>query len=417
MEFMNIILLDLFSGIGGFHKGLEDAGFVIEKSYYSEIDKHAIAIYKNKIKNAEYVGDITALEGRTLQRPNIITFGSPCQDFSVAGRRHGLEGQRSSLIGEAIRIVAECKPDIFIWENVKGIFSSNDGADFWAVIQAFIDIRCYRLEWQLLNTAWFLPQNRERIYLIGHLATDRRSEKGIFPITETFGMSDKSQKETRRNGKGVRDDNSRCIARTIQQRSAIDGSENLIKVANTLSERYYKDGAENLIGDFRLDEGIRIRKDNICPNINARERTDGCGQPIIVAQRGRENGQQLELQKEDKTNTLTGIQKDNMIIVSELTEYQGDKITQEDRGIMPTIPANGGNNLRGIGLQDRNMNVRRLTEIECERLQGFPDNWTEYGNYDGTIKKVPKTQRYKCLGNAVTVKVVEEIGKRLIQIL
>ena len=138
-------------------------------------------------------GTLPLWDGGAITRPNIITFGSPCQDFSVAGKRTGLEGQRSSLIGEAIRLITECRPDIFIWENVKGVFSSNDGEDFWAVVQAFTNIGGYRLEWQLLNTAWFLPQNRERIYLIGHLAETGGRFK-VFPIGEgDTGVTDEQR--------------------------------------------------------------------------------------------------------------------------------------------------------------------------------------------------------------------------------
>ena len=90
--------------------------------------------------------------------------------FSLAGKRKGMEGARSSLILEAIRLINECRPRVFIWENVKGTFSSNDGEDFAAILKAFADIGGYRLEWQLCNTSWFLPQNRERIYLSKKMA-------------------------------------------------------------------------------------------------------------------------------------------------------------------------------------------------------------------------------------------------------
>src|SRR3990167_9613279 len=126
-----INIVELFAGIGGFSKGLMDAGFDIGKHYFSEIDKHAIANYKYNFKDAESIGSVTDVRGRELERPDIITFGSPCQDFSLAGQRKGMEGQRSSLILHAIRLIGECRPDFFIWENVKGTYSSNDGADFW----------------------------------------------------------------------------------------------------------------------------------------------------------------------------------------------------------------------------------------------------------------------------------------------
>ena len=173
-------LLDLFSGIGGFHLGLERAGFKIN-SFNSEINKYANQVYKNNFKNSTYVGSVADVRGSDLPRINAITFGSPCQDFSLAGKQKGMGGERSSLILEAIRLVKECRPDFFIWENVKGTFSSNSGEDFAAILQAFTNIGGYRLEWQLLNTKWFLPQNRERVYLVGY--TSNKSGGQIFPIT------------------------------------------------------------------------------------------------------------------------------------------------------------------------------------------------------------------------------------------
>jgi len=186
MSVLKMILLDLFSGIGGFHKGLEEGGFEFEKVYFSEIDKHAIANYKYNFPNAEYIGSVTNVRHiiRTVKHCDIITFGSPCQDFSLAGKRMGMEGQRSSLIKYSIFLIKWLRPDIFIWENVKGAYSSNDSADYWAIMQAFANIDGYRCEGQLLNTAWFLPQNRERIYIVGHSTTPKRNFGEVFPIGE-----------------------------------------------------------------------------------------------------------------------------------------------------------------------------------------------------------------------------------------
>ena len=166
---MKLKHLDLFSGIGGFHLGFQKAGFELE-TYFSEIDKYAIDVYKHNFKNSKYVGSVTDIQSKDLPKIDLITFGSPCQDFSLAGKRKGMQGAKSSLISEAIRLISECRPRFFVWENVKGTFSSNNSEDFWAIIQAFTNIGGYRLEWQLLNTKWFLPQNRERIYLVGYIA-------------------------------------------------------------------------------------------------------------------------------------------------------------------------------------------------------------------------------------------------------
>ena len=309
---MKINLLDLFSGIGGFHLGLSQAGFKVN-SYYSEVDKYAIKTYNYNFKNSTYVGSVTDVQGQKLPRINAITFGSPCQDFSLAGKRKGMEGNRSSLILEAIRLIEECRPDFFIWENVKGTFSSNNRQDFAAILQAFTNIGGYRLEWQLLNTKWFLPQNRERIYLVGYIGDGSRGQ--IFPIGESGREVDELQRQQ----------GSTC---TLTIRYGADGNGSYI------TER--KLDAQAVIGDYRSDEGYRERADGDSPTLNARARQDIFGQPIVNR-------------------------------------------------------------------------IRRLTPIECERLQGFPDNWTKYGKE----KEISDSQRYKMCGNAVTVDVVAEVAKRI----
>jgi DNA (cytosine-5)-methyltransferase 1 len=187
-----IVLIELFAGIGGFHAGLSAAGFNITKCYFSEIDKHAIANYKYNFQNAEYIGSVLDVCGTDIRakHPNekiIVTFGFPCQDISIAGKRKGLErGTRSSLLFEAGRIIFESKPQIFIAENVKGLSSVNEGRSIYEALRFLThldsDSPQYTVEMQLLNTSWLIPQNRERYYIIGHLGTG--SVKRIFPITE-----------------------------------------------------------------------------------------------------------------------------------------------------------------------------------------------------------------------------------------
>ena len=198
-----MIHIDLFSGIGGFSQGLKEAGSPISKTYFSEIDKYAISVYRRNFPDAEYIGGVESISGSRFKgRKTIITFGFPCQDLSIAGKRRGFDGSRSSLFFEAIRVIKEVKPDIFIFENVKGFYSSNDGKDFQIALQTIADIGIYECEWQLLNTAWFLPQNRERIYFIGHLAGECGSK--VFPVRE----NDFTNRESfhRRN--------SRCLTKT-----------------------------------------------------------------------------------------------------------------------------------------------------------------------------------------------------------
>jgi len=281
MEAKDIILLDLFSGTGGFAKGFQEAGYTFRKHYFSEIDKYAIANYLHNFKRATYAGSVEKINGGAIERPDIITFGFPCQDISVAGNRAGLEGSRSSLFFEAVRIIGQYRPSVFVFENVKGLLFSNGGKDFEIVLKAIADLGLYDCEWQLLNTRWFLPQNRERIYFVGHLRGETANQ--VFPFQEsdfpTAGME------------------------TSQVAGAI--------------VTYYS-GTPN-IGTYITD-------------------------PM-------ENGKPI--------------------------------------------------------------NPRKITPTECERLQGFPDDWTRHGTIEGQAIEIPDYQRYRLLGNAVSVPVVRAVASRL----
>jgi len=268
-----MIHIDLFSGIGGFSLGLKEGGFTITKTYFSEIDKHAISVYRRNFPDAEYLGGVESISGSRFKgRKTIITFGFPCQDLSIAGKRKGFDGSRSSLFFEAIRIIEEVRPDIFVFENVKGFYSSNDGKDFQIALQTIADIGLYECEWQLLNTAWFLPQNRERIYFVGHIRG--RGGQKVFPVNSTSST----------NRESIHRRNSRCLTKSYGKLSG-DSTK------------------------IRLEEGVRI-----------------------------------------------------------------------------------------------------FTPIECERLQGFQDNWTKYSHKNQIISD---SERYKMCGNAVSVPVVKCIGERL----
>lgn len=179
-----IVYLDLFSGLGSFAKGLLAAGFVFKKHYFSEIDQHCIASYYHNFKNAQYVGDIKNFETQKIERPDIITFGSPCQDLSLAGRRKGINGRKSNLFFNAIEIIKRYRPRVFVFENVPGLFASNKGKDFEVVLQTIAELGLYECQWQLINTTWFLPQNRERIYLVGCLRDEPRG--AVFPLNVPY---------------------------------------------------------------------------------------------------------------------------------------------------------------------------------------------------------------------------------------
>ena len=379
--------LDLFSGIGGFHLGFERAGFKV-KSYFSEIDPHAVAVYKHQFKNSTYVGSVTDVRGEDLPRIDLITFGSPCQDFSIAGNRKGMGGDRSSLILEAIRLIGECRPRVFIWENVKGTFSSNSGEDFSAIIQEFANIGGYRLEWQLLNTSWFhrTPQNRERVYLVGYLDAPKRNWKGIFPITGDSGKHYPMESSRKTIAK--------CL--TARGQADLHSGLQLIKEPLKIRSANSRGYDEAYVGD-----SINLTA------INSTTRRGRVGDQ--KAQTLDTKCEQAVLQKNYTYKAVNKTIEQNEDKLIEGQAIMMDLYNKSLRDISPTLidPKHSS-----AALFD-GYRIRRLHPIETERLQGFPDNHTEYGNYDGVVKLVSKSQRYKQCGNAVTVDVVHAIAEKL----
>lgn len=401
-----ITQLDLFSGIGGFHLGFEKAGFKV-KSYFSEIDKHAIAVYKHQFKDAEYVGSVTDIRGEQLPKIDLITFGSPCQDFSLAGKRKGMGGERSSLVLEAIRLIDECRPGVFIWENVKGTFSSNNGADFAAILQAFANIGGYRLEWQLLNTSWVLPQNRERVYLVGYSTKPGRNWRGVFPIGESAGENTTVE--------SYRKTFSKCL--TARGQEQLHSGLQLIKEPVKL---------------YRKGDGKPLRND-IAPTLTGAGGNSGgnhsemaCLKVKSATKQGYEEAQEgdsINLSNPNsetrrgrvgkgKAQTLdTGA---NQGVVQPVQIGQSTKTFAHKSGTLVGKDGQDAFTIRSSnpnGVKDQSYRIRRLTPIECERLQGFPDNHTAYGIYDGEVKKMSNTQRYKQCGNAVTVDIVALVAE------
>jgi len=395
--------LDLFSGIGGFHLGFEKAGFEVN-SYFSEVDKYAIDVYKNNFKNSNYVGSVTDVRGTQLPKIDAITFGSPCQDFSLAGKRKGMGGQRSSLITEAIRLIDECRPRFFIWENVKGTFSSNNGEDFWAIIKAFTNLGGYRLEWQLLNTKWFLPQNRERIYLVGYLGDGCSGQ--VFPIRESSKQTNELQGQQT---------NTCCLT----TRYGADGNGSYL-IERKLNAQKVEIGTLRTHNDGK---GFRKIKDGDCPTIPARAREDGSGQPIIkinsATSKGYEEAAQGDSINYSNPNSETrrgrvgkGVAQTLDTSCNQAVIYDGYNNKVKEENVVGTITQHCSRSGLTNGFKVINENkIRRLTPIECERLQGFPDNWTEYGESG----KISDTQRYKMCGNAVTVDVVEAVANSIIK--
>ena len=180
---MGLTFVDLFCGIGTIRMGMEQAGHTC--TYSVEWDKHKRKIYSIIFGGEPEGADIREVHAADIPVSDIWTFGAPCQDFSIAGKRAGMEGERSSLVLEVFRLIRETpeedRPKYLIYENVKGMLSSNGGRDFLGILDQMASLGYDQIEYSLLNSKNFgVPQNRERVFTLGHLR--RRGGRKIFPI-------------------------------------------------------------------------------------------------------------------------------------------------------------------------------------------------------------------------------------------
>jgi DNA (cytosine-5)-methyltransferase 1 len=404
-------MLDLFSGIGGFHKGFEEVGFEFDWVGFSEIDKYASAVYKYRYPDAEELGDVAAIRPERDLPDNIdlLCGGFPCQAFSVAGRRKGFEDTRGTLFFEIARILRHFRDTekpipYFVLENVKGLLSHDDGRTFAIIYRVLTDIG-YTVECQLLNTRWVLPQNRERIYIVGHIG--RGSGCKVFPIGESGGVSYNRNTE----------------------------------VASTLQHPGHSGG--NYKGMNMIDTGLKqigvIGKDTIATRVYdtsgiSTTLTDGGGMgaktglyqvKAVLTPDRKEKRQIGRKMKEDGEPMFTlNAQDQHGVMVREATKkgYAEAKVGDSINLSVPNSKTRRGRVGKGeaqtldTGMQQYTIDktaIRRLTPIECMRLQGFPDDWNEKGMIDGKEVNMSDTQRYKQAGNAVSVPIVSMVAERI----
>ena len=370
--------LDLFAGIGGFRLGMEQAGH--ECVGYVEWDKFARLSYQ-AIHNTEgewTAHDITNVRASDIPRANIWCFGFPCQDISVAGKQKGFTGNRSSLFFTVTRLIRdleeENRPEFLLIENVKNLLSINGGWDF-AKLQIELDEIGYDCEWDVLNSKEVVPQNRERVFIVGHLR-GKRTRK-VFPI-------ERENRSTSETNEIVRLFNGR--------QEGTYGSQDILSPDGIST-------ALNTMGGGGREPKIAIRE---ATKKGYSEATVGdsvnISQPNSKTRRGRVGKQ--------RANTLeTGLNQG--VVVPVITPDRMNK-----RQIGRRFKENG-NPAFTLNTQDRHgiydgLRIRKLTPRECWRLQGFPD-WA----FDKAQEVNSNSQLYKQAGNSVTVPVIYEIAKNL----
>ena len=439
----------MFSGIGGFEEGIRRTIPKAECIGYSEIDKYATQIYKRHFPKHKNYGDATKINTDELPDFDLLCGGFPCQPFSISGKRKGFQDIRGTLFAEIIRIAKAKRPRILLLENVKGLLSADDGRCFATILSSMDELR-YNAEWEILNSKNFgVPQNRERVFLIGHL----REECGrkVFPIGEccepTNGQRTKKRMEqtaqclrardyanmngnfvsseinpileqTKGNSQGERIYDTNGVSQTLSSNGGGMGAKTglyLVKnkpevigmikqvatkrVNDTPKEinQYLKDN-KGKISITALSEKLKLPKTQV-EHYFRTDKSRAIPSPKIW----------LTLKKLLKLDNK--YDKDVLSIYEKEIEFESSRRVFGIDGIAPTIDSTS----KGKIIKTKQSNIiRRLTPKECERLQGFEDSWTKYGiDEQGNEVEISDTQRYKCLGNAVTVNVIEEIMKRL----
>ncbi|MDD4493674.1 MAG: DNA (cytosine-5-)-methyltransferase [Eubacteriales bacterium] len=472
---MQRTMIDLFAGIGGFTLGFEAAGF--ECIGHCEIDKYAQRSYyaiHGKKEGAWFADDITTVRPEELPPCDLITAGFPCQDISVAGRGGGLSGSRSSLFFEIIRIIqgkeSSDKPRWIVLENVKNLLSINGGKDFTTILYTLAESG-YDIEYQVLNSKNFgVPQNRERVFIVGYLRT--RGVGKIFPI---LGANSKNLIELikGRQGKRVYDPAGIGITLTAQGggmggRTGLyavsynrkEGVKGKLDVAHALTASDYRGinrnqtqnavcfdmsnhypqitDSANLLKECYTTGIIKIgngnpsgngqngnvyNPDGISPTLTT-NKGEGIkiALPILTPDRVkmRQNGRRIK-EPGEPMFTLTTQDRHGVVLVREATQkgYAEAGIGDSINLAVPGSQTRRGRVGKGVAnTLDTSCNqgtlsgcrIRRLTPRECWRLQGVPDHLFELAQAVNS-----DTQLYKQAGNGVTVNVVYEIARRLLE--
>ncbi|WOZ56218.1 cytosine specific methyltransferase [Brochothrix phage BtpYZU03] len=340
--------IDLFAGIGGIRLGMEQAGH--ECVAFCERDKFAVKSYKaiHNTEGEDFYDDITTVSDESWRRykgtVDVVCGGFPCQAFSVAGKRKGFDDVRGTMFFYLANAVKQIEPRYFVFENVKGLLNQDSGRTFGTILNA-LDELGYDVEWHLYNSKDYgVPQNRERVYIVGH--SRRYGRREILP----FG---------RENG------------------AVVSESPKIEQIGNL-----------NETDSFRGNPQVgRVY--------------NSCGLAPLL-------------------NTMQGGGREPKILIKEATKkgYAEASVGDSVNYSIPTSKTRRGRVGKGVantldtgcqqGVVVRDMRIRKLTPLECWRLQGFPDELFYKAQAVNS-----NSQLYKQAGNSVTVNVVYEVAKHL----
>lgn len=435
---MKIKVGSLFDGIGGAPLSAVLSG--AEPVWASEIEKIPTSITKRHFPNMKHYGDITQINGAEIEPVDIIVGGSPCQDLSVAGKRAGLEGARSGLFMDQVRIVKEMRnatrretsdrsnklprPRYMVWENVPGAFSSNKGEDFRAVLEEICKV-CdpevsiprppkgkwvqgsgtilgdgYSVAWRVVDAQhWGVPQRRRRIYLVADFGGHTAPEICFEQESVQGGIA-----QSRSKGKGIAADAERSTGKAgelvlnDQGGSVIDVSYGVTGTLRAQAHGHQPVVVQSEPTVCRMVAFGEYSTDGTCSTMKQRDykdATDLVVEPICFEPRSQDGVHRIHGDISPTLNTAQGGQRQPCVMSIDCRNLR-------ETAVHGTLQAkeNGGQSLNYSGAIRTGYTVRRLTPLECERLQGYPDGWTALDHED---KAVSDSQRYKALGNSFAI--------------
>ena len=410
--------VSLFSGIEAATVAWEPLGW--EPLAFSEIDAFPCAVLAERFPGVPNLGDITKIDWKkavkTYGNPDLVVGGSPCQSFSIAGGRTGLEGA-SGLMWEYVRCVREVMPRWLLWENVPGALSSSHGEDFRCLLEA-LDALGYGLAWRVLDAQFFgLAQRRERLFVVGSLG-DGGAERACSVLFEPESLSwDTRSSREKRKELAARAGGGAACAGFCASNTAGAGSigyqeevsptlrgggsgtnmtPTVFQIAGNIIGREDKNGGHQL--------GVVDPDEHGAFTLNTADR-----HAVVLCMGDATSGASID---EDMSGTLKAHNSKEPPIVAFAANQRGEvRLQGGDGDVVGAIPASqSGKQVQGV---TDGYAVRRLTPRECERLQGFPDDHTLVPYRGKPAEECPDTPRYKALGNSMAVPVMRWIGERI----
>jgi DNA (cytosine-5)-methyltransferase 1 len=391
--------ISLFSGIEAASVAWEPLGW--EPVAFCEVDAFPSAVLAHRFPNVPNHGDITKVDWRNYRGSiDVVVGGSPCQSFSIAGKREGLAGE-SGLMFEYIRAVQEIMPRYFVWENVPGALTSESGAAFGQLLSE-MDALGYGLAWRVLDAQFFgVAQRRERVFLVGCLGNAERAGEILFE-RESLRWDPPSSRDKRKDlaahaerSTGVHCLQGSMIGRTDKNDPQGDGINKDISFTLNTVDRHAVVAPENRQNGAKVPpENVHVQEvyENhpqdsrvkgpleVAPTVHAKYGTGGGNVPLVCETP--KTIHQNQLGDVHVTENMTG------------TIIAGASVSRQQ-------------------LVYHAMQVRKLTPRECERLQGFPDDWTLIPWKGKDAEQCPDGPRYKAVGNSMAVPVMRWIGERI----